>query len=232
MIAMARLATEDRRRQIGDAALKAFSEKGFRLTQVADIAKIAGAAPGTLYLYAPSKEVLFLMAMQRALGEEPHDLPSDQGELLKWIEDKVVSARAYHSLIAATTGDPEAFPTPETVIGEVWDSIERLAPTIRLIEKCAPDWPDLAALFYKTLRPSLLNMLQSYLERGIERGLVRQVPDTRLGARLIVETIAWFAIHRVGDVDGRYYDAAAAKRTTVDALTHAFSANNQGDQNR
>ena len=54
---MARPARVDRREQIADAALTAFSEKGFRLTQVSDVARLAGIAPGTIYLFAKGKEV-------------------------------------------------------------------------------------------------------------------------------------------------------------------------------
>jgi hypothetical protein len=66
-------------------------------------------------------------------------------------------------------------------------------------------------------------MLATYLERGVDQGIVRRPPDIKLAARLIVETTAWFTMHRHGDADGRFYDAAAVRATTIDALVHAFA---------
>jgi AcrR family transcriptional regulator len=47
---------EERERDIVDAALKLFAERGFNDTTVQDIAAEAGMATGTVYLYFPSKE--------------------------------------------------------------------------------------------------------------------------------------------------------------------------------
>lgn len=45
-----------RRQEILEAAERLFNERGFESTTVADIARAAGAAKGTVYLYFPSKE--------------------------------------------------------------------------------------------------------------------------------------------------------------------------------
>ncbi|MDP9067969.1 MAG: TetR/AcrR family transcriptional regulator [Actinomycetota bacterium] len=50
------LKPQQRRQEILDAALRLFNERGFESTTVADIARAAGAAKGTVYLYFPSKE--------------------------------------------------------------------------------------------------------------------------------------------------------------------------------
>jgi AcrR family transcriptional regulator len=224
---MAKVTAADRRRQIGDAALQAFSQSGFRLTQVADIAKLAGTAPGTLYLYAPSKEALFLMAIQRSLGEDPHEAPLDPSELLDWIPKKLLNVKAFPRLVAIVENPVGDFPTPEVIFGEIWEFIERLAPTINLIERCAQDWPELAGMFYDNMRPKLLRMLATYLELASDRGFARRPPDFHLAARLVVETTAWFTMHRQNDRDGRFYDAAAVRLATLDALVHAYAADSR-----
>jgi AcrR family transcriptional regulator len=50
---------QGRREKIVDAAVLVFGEKGFAGASVADIAKAAGIAKGTVYLYFPSKEEIF-----------------------------------------------------------------------------------------------------------------------------------------------------------------------------
>jgi AcrR family transcriptional regulator len=51
---------EERRRQIREAALKVFVEKGFQQTRIQDITDAAGVSTGTFYLYYKTKRELFL----------------------------------------------------------------------------------------------------------------------------------------------------------------------------
>jgi AcrR family transcriptional regulator len=57
--------TEERRRDILDAANRLFAERGFHETTVEDVAQAAGVAKGTIYLYFPSKEHVLLALKQR-----------------------------------------------------------------------------------------------------------------------------------------------------------------------
>ncbi|MDR3690216.1 MAG: TetR/AcrR family transcriptional regulator [Fimbriimonas sp.] len=221
---MSRRASPDRRRQIAQAALEAFSASGFRRTQVSEIAKLAGVAPGTLYLYTASKETLFLAALHIALGEQPDQAFEDEQNLLETISVKLTLSKGLPSLFQASRSDGYGVPPLEVIVEEVYDAVDRVAPAIRLVERCAQDWPELAALFYAELRPQLIQILTSYLAKGIEAGLLRPIPDLPLAARLILETIAWFAIHRHGDADGRFFDSVAARATVIDALTHAYAS--------
>jgi AcrR family transcriptional regulator len=217
---MPRTPAPGRLENIGDVALAVFSDLGFRRAQMSDIAKAAGVAQGTLYLYAKSKEALFWLALQRSLGEELGGMPQEQ-ELLDLISNKLGFAILVPSLFEHEQGRSAPL---EQAVSETWNAIETYAPAIRLVERCAWDWPELAALFYTELRPRLLQRITDYLQFGIEKGFIRKMPDVSLAARLIVETISWFAIHRHGDADGKFFDPNAAKTATVDALVHAYSA--------
>jgi len=50
----------DKRARIMDAAIKVFAERGFHTATVAEIARAAGVADGTIYLYFKSKDDLLL----------------------------------------------------------------------------------------------------------------------------------------------------------------------------
>ena len=52
--------TTDKRARIMDAAIKVFAERGFHTATVAEIARAAGVADGTIYLYFKSKDDLLL----------------------------------------------------------------------------------------------------------------------------------------------------------------------------
>jgi AcrR family transcriptional regulator len=54
---------QERRRQILDAALAVFSQKGFNAANVSDVAAQAGVSQGTIYWYFESKEELLTQAL-------------------------------------------------------------------------------------------------------------------------------------------------------------------------
>ncbi|QYO66923.1 TetR/AcrR family transcriptional regulator [Leptolyngbya sp. 7M] len=59
----------DKREAIHRAAIKVFAEKGFFNSKVADIAKQAGIADGTVYLYFKSKDEILRSIFDRAMAE-------------------------------------------------------------------------------------------------------------------------------------------------------------------
>lgn len=64
----------DKRRRILDAAVTVFAKAGFYNSKVSQIARAAGVADGTIYLYFKSKEDILLQVfvdvLERALGEQ------------------------------------------------------------------------------------------------------------------------------------------------------------------
>ncbi len=56
-----------RRRQILEGAIRAFAARGFYRTRVSDIAKAAGVADGTIYLYFEGKDDLLAQVLRQAL---------------------------------------------------------------------------------------------------------------------------------------------------------------------
>jgi AcrR family transcriptional regulator len=68
----ARRTADDKRAVILGAALKLFGQYGFRRTSIDDIAREAGIAKGTVYLYVETKEALF-----RALAQSLIDRMMD-----------------------------------------------------------------------------------------------------------------------------------------------------------
>jgi TetR/AcrR family fatty acid metabolism transcriptional regulator len=58
----------DKRALITDAAIAVFADKGYRSARVADVAKVAGVADGTIYLYFKNKEDLLLSIFEEKMG--------------------------------------------------------------------------------------------------------------------------------------------------------------------
>src|SRR5215204_1698219 len=65
----ARIGVSDKREAILRAATSVFAEKGFFNSKVADIAKAAGVADGTVYLYFKNKDDVLHSIFDRAMDE-------------------------------------------------------------------------------------------------------------------------------------------------------------------
>src|SRR5512137_278460 len=62
-----KLLTEHRKNQILYAAMEVFANKGFTAATIPAIAKTAGLAAGTIYIYYPSKRVLFISVIENLM---------------------------------------------------------------------------------------------------------------------------------------------------------------------
>src|SRR5215813_8835459 len=57
------------------SAVKVFTARGYRRTQMADVAREMGVSPGTLYNYVESKEALFHLLIEHAFRRDPSTPP-------------------------------------------------------------------------------------------------------------------------------------------------------------
>ncbi len=84
---MARRRTDDKRQRILDAAVRVFAKKGYHGAKVAEIAKRAGIADGTVYLYFRNKEdilaSLFDEVMERHIAQARVELKGAKGAAAK-----------------------------------------------------------------------------------------------------------------------------------------------------
>jgi AcrR family transcriptional regulator len=220
----------ERLTDIAEAAIRVFTRSGYRRAQMSDVAKEAGVAPGTLYLYVESKEALFELALRRALGEAlpAGELPlpaPEKGALLEDIAGRLERYAALPKLASALErpGSGDAREELETIILELYDAINHYRRALSLVDRSAPDWPELARIFYAQTRRRVVEQLSSYLERRIAQGELPEVPNPATAARLILETTAFFAMHRYHDPDAASITDEAARATVLHALANAFS---------
>ncbi|MDI6813380.1 MAG: TetR/AcrR family transcriptional regulator [Desulfitobacteriaceae bacterium] len=65
---------EEKFQRILDAAIEAFAEVGYYQCQVSKIARLAGVADGTIYLYFKNKEDILVRLFQERMGDFIHDI--------------------------------------------------------------------------------------------------------------------------------------------------------------
>ncbi|WP_441234488.1 TetR family transcriptional regulator [Bradyrhizobium sp. 930_D9_N1_4] len=155
---------EARPAEILEAALALFIENGFAATKLTDVAKEAGVAKGTLYLYFDTKEALFRAAVRHALTDN-----------LGAVEQAAVVAEG--SLAALV---PKLLQQAATRIAG-----SRVPAILRLVLADGRAFPDLAAIWHEEVVSRMLNLLTGLITAGQARGEIR-AGDPKLHAMSIV----------------------------------------------
>jgi AcrR family transcriptional regulator len=216
----------ERVEQVVRAATRVFAERGFRRTQVADIAASLGMSVGSVYTYAQSKEALFHACLVSAspagesLGLELPLLTPTPSESEAVIRRGLEAIRSGSVLDAALHLDAPDDVAAELggIIGDFYDRTARSRQFQALMETSARDLPHLFDAFFVDMRRPALDHLATYLASRIASGHLRPVPDVATTARLVNETQAWFARHRHGDQDADDINDALARSTVIDVL--------------
>src|SRR5688572_16792721 len=91
-----------------DCATRVFITRGYRRTQMADVAREMGVSAGALYGYVESKEALFHLLVDRAFTGGPADPPAlpvrtpAPGETLARLRERLAMETALPRLAAAS----------------------------------------------------------------------------------------------------------------------------------
>jgi AcrR family transcriptional regulator len=222
---------EARLDQLVEAALRVFGRKGFKRAQMSDVAREMGVSQGTLYTYVESKDALFYLLIDAAFREEaladpelPIRTPPKEALLARLgerLSDQAVFPRLGTALNRRSVDDPIA--ELEEIVRELYGVLAMTWPALAVVEASAVDAPEVAEIYFVHGRRPLVAILTRYLEQRIDAGLLRPVPDPATTARLILESVSWFAWHRHEDPDSGSIDDTTAEETVVDFALHALA---------
>jgi AcrR family transcriptional regulator len=212
------------------AATAVFIEQGYRRTQMADVAEALGVAKGTLYLYVESKDALFDLVVRNAyqpLSAPPGRLPAPTprpGSTLRWVRERLAEGAALPALAATAKRRraPDLRRELDTIFRELYRTLTRHRTAIRLIDRCAHDYPDLAEIWFRGARFAALDLLTRTLEARRRAGQLGPVGDVSVAARLALETLAFWAVHRHWDPSPQPVEERAVEDTVVRCLLGAF----------
>jgi len=227
---MARKAPDDRFQHLVEAACRVFIAQGYRRTQMADVAGAMGIAKGTVYLYVESKEALFDVALRYADAPRPVHPPETMPvatpsptRTLRYLRDRLAEPASV-ALREALERGRARMDSDEltTIFSEIYESMGRNRTGIKLVDRCAIDYPELAKLWFTEGREALLSELTRYLGAGMRTGRVRALPDPAIAARLVLETLVFWAVHRHWDPSPQSVDPKAARDTVIPLLVAAL----------
>ncbi len=229
---MARKTPPDRLSHLIVRATTIFIDQGYRRTQMDDVAAALGVAKGTLYLYVASKEALFDLVVRCAdaapplppLAHLPLPTPAP-GSTLEYIRERLARNQTLPALTAALARQrvKDARAELTTILRELYDTLARNRYGIKLLDRSAQDLPELAALWFDTARGGLIATFTHYLKTRMDRKLLRPLLDAAVAARLIIETIAFWAVHRHWDPRPQVVDDTVARDTVIQFLLNALT---------
>jgi len=183
----------DRIPRVIEHATRVFIANGFTQTRMEDVAEAVGVAKGTLYRYVESKEALFDLVVRAA----------DRQEVKPVLPIKSPRPGATVAYIARRLAEERALPVRPsdlaTLVGNLFDVLERNRTAIKLLDRTARDLPELGATWSGGVRRNVIESVEKILQRGMRAGVLRAVPDAGIAARFVVETCAFWAVHRHWD---------------------------------
>ncbi len=221
----------DRFAELIRVATGVFIAHGYRRTQMSDVAAALGVAKGTIYLYVESKEALFDAVLRLADSPAPISPPGSlplrtpaPGETLKELEKRIAEEGSLPALAAALDRKRVSNVQRETesIFREIFALLARHRTAIELIDRCALDHPDLARVWYRSGREGTMGLMESYFADRSRRGLLRVPGDPSVIARIILETLTFWAVHRHWDPSPQDIDEGAVEDTVVRFLVGAL----------
>ena len=111
-----------------------------------------------------------------------------------------------------------------TVVGHLFDVLERNRTAIKLLDRTARDIPELRRAWSDGARRELVDVLARYLQRHMRDRTVRAVPDAAIAARFVVETCAFWAVHRHWDAVPIEVAEDKVRASVIDLVCGALAA--------
>ena len=143
-----------RPRELLDAALDLFVEKGFAATRSEEVAVRAGVSKGTLFLYFPTKPELFKAVIREHIGQlfplwqqEYEQFVGSSAEMLRY------AMRAWWTQVGQT----------------------RASGIVKLVMSEAQNFPDIADYYQREVIQPGNALIRKILARGVESGEFRPI---------------------------------------------------------
>jgi len=193
---------EERRQQILEGALEAFSTKGFRQATNKDVAAAAGIkSPGLIYHYFQDKADLLRAIAERYAPPLQLVAHADEVMALPLREALTRFAEAYLSLME----DPKS------------------SAFVRLIMGQALRDPAFARLFAEIGPIRFLGLMATYMERQMVAGHLRRIAPEQAARTFIGPLLAYALIHRILQIPTQIeQDRASLIATTVDVFLNGL----------
>jgi AcrR family transcriptional regulator len=224
-----------RLRDIGAAALAVFTHQGFRLTQMADVAREAGISVGALYSYVDGKEALLELAFAQALGEV-----GEQGEPFRAsgranagsaLATKLATSIRWPLLKKALEQGRVRSDALAAIIDELFTVLSQHRHLFWLLDRCAAEVAELTGLYETAVRGRYFADFTRFI--GINAtGRDLSNEDVAALARALFEMVAWMGMHRHRDRQPPMVSDEVARRAVIEIALLAVQRRTQRTNRR
>lgn len=185
--------TGEKYQVILESAVKTFARTGYHRTRVADIAREAGVADGTVYIYFESKEDILISLFQDLMQRFVDDLNSELN-LCQSANEKLVRIISYHLTTLADRPDQARVTQIE----------------LRQIDKAINQGISKPLKLY-------FQLIEEVIREGKEQGLFRQEIDPKTARKVVFGAIDEVVTCWV--MSTKPYDLQALSEPVYDLLT-------------
>jgi AcrR family transcriptional regulator len=205
---MPRVTPDNRIPDIVKAAIRVLALKGYRLTQMDEIAEQAKVSKATLYYYFKNKTHLFQYVLEHGRPNGGASLPPpettsslSERELLQLLKKRLKEDTRLNSIRSCMDAEPKRIDLPKemaAITEELWDLTEKNRVQIIILERSFLEFPELAEIFDTYARGRILKQLGDYLALRIKQGVIRALNSVPVTARFMLESVAWFGKRAMG----------------------------------
>ena len=215
--------------KIIESSINIFSLKGYRNTQMVEIARDIGVSSGYIYTYFESKEALFDFLLRHIFlnDSQTSDLStvsnlksaSMVGSTYNSIKERYKANRYFPILFETVINKKNNNWTDnfQKILDELYRMFYKYKDGILLLERSFLDWPDLANFFFKEVRIELISCLEKFLRMKKEN---KAKLDHYTFARFIVDVLAYTTIFSHRDKYLPDIDDQMAKSTLMYYFSH------------
>jgi AcrR family transcriptional regulator len=242
---MPRQTPPGRLEDIAHAACVVFIQKGYRRALMTDVAARLEINHALLYRYVESKDALLELAARYAMDQtvDPTTavpLPTPpRGHTLDLLRNWIKAQAAFPVFRAALARSPDEDSAAKgsaakdtaakdtaaefgDIIEEFYSFIQRARLALSLMNSLVIDYPEFNEMFVNESKNSQIERLAAYLSSRAATGVLRPLPDPEMAAHFIVESVAWFAMHRKDDPSTAAIDDDRARSSVRELLLSTF----------
>lgn len=176
-----------KRERILRAAIRIFSQKGYFNSKISEIARLAGVADGTIYLYFKNKDDLLISLFEEKMGEVVEDVRARVGDGGSALSRLRIFIRNHMDLLVREAG-----------------LIEVIQVELRQSNKFMKEYVPVKFLEY-------LDVISGILEDGKREGVFRPDLNVTLARRAIFGALDEISLAYVLSRKRKYDPAAAAE---------------------
>jgi AcrR family transcriptional regulator len=162
------MTSSERREAILDAAIRLFSERGFRGTTTRELAAAVGVSEPVLYQHFQTKRDLYRALIERKIDEGGDRAQASLEQYTRVNDDRGFFAGLGHFILAWYREDPAY---------------------VRLLHFSALEGHELSEIFYERFALTFYNFVADYLRRRMEEGAFRRM-EPMLAARAFAGMVA------------------------------------------